>query len=165
MKVKDIMTTDSLRQCGPETKLPEAAQTMKARNCGALPVVDKNKKVVGIITDRDICLALAKEHSKPAAQTSVSEIMSSKVLTVRETEDLNNALEKMQSNQVGRLPVVNQENQLQGIVSLHTLLSKLTLNKDITPGTSSLHGENILKAIRSVTDKYTHEPTPAPKTH
>jgi CBS domain-containing protein len=78
MKVKDIMTANTLMFCSPETELQNAAKKMKDGNCGALPVVDKDKKVLGIITDRDICLTLADKQAKSPAQMTVGQIMPKK---------------------------------------------------------------------------------------
>ena len=155
MKVKEIMTTGSVKHCGPETKLREAAKTMKVANCGALPVVDKDQKILGIVTDRDIALSLAKEQPKPHSDFMVKEIMSTKVHTILENEEVEVALEKMRINQVGRLPVVNELNQLQGIVSVHNLLSKPpVLNNLNLDSLYSSKGEHILKTIKSLADRY-----------
>ena len=155
MKVKEIMTTGSVKHCGPETRLREAAKTMKIANCGALPVVDKDKKILGIETDRDIALSLAKEQPKPHSDSLVKEIMSTKVHTIFENDEVEVALEKMRINQVGRLPVVNGLNQLQGMVSVHNLLSKPPILNNLNLDSSySSKGENILKTIKSLSDRY-----------
>lgn len=65
MKVKDVMTAKSLKTCSPESNLKEAANAMKSANCGVLPVTNHDKKVVGIITDRDICLSLSEDGTVP----------------------------------------------------------------------------------------------------
>ena len=123
MKVKEIMTAQhSLECCSPETKLHIAAKTMKSANCGALPIVDKEKKVLGMITDRDICLSLA-EHQTPS-KTAIESVMSPKVHIVGADEDLTVALREMRVHQVGRIPVVDGKGKLKGVGARHRLMDK-----------------------------------------
>ncbi len=154
MKIKDIMTATSLKYCNPETKLHNAARAMKSGNCGALPVVDKNKKVVGIITDRDIALSMAKKHPLPASQLSVEKIMSKKIHSVYPEDDISSALHEMRTYQVGRLPVVDRQGKLKGIVSLHNLLSGSLKKENGEFENLSSNGENINKTIKALTDRY-----------
>lgn len=69
-KVKDIMTSNHIMHCIPETKLQSVAKTMKESNLGSLPVIDKDNKVIGIITDRDVCLAFAAITNNNPAKKS-----------------------------------------------------------------------------------------------
>ncbi len=80
MRVKDVMAICSSKYCASTTKLNDAAKIMKTTNCGALPIIDKDRKVVGIVTDRDIALALTSP--KPATESTVKEVMSSKVYVI-----------------------------------------------------------------------------------
>ena len=64
MKVKEVMTSKSLKFCGSESKIQDVVKIMKSINCRALPVVDKDKNLLGIISDRDICLSLANNKHK-----------------------------------------------------------------------------------------------------
>ncbi len=154
MKVKEIMTTKSLKYCTPETKLHMAAKTMKTRNCGALPVVDKDKKVLGIITDRDICLSLILEHGTPFIKTTVGQIMPLKIHTVMLNDDISMAFRKMRINQISRLPVVDENGKLKGIVSIHNLINTLFIHGKQGFGDIYSSGENLSKTIMAVTDKY-----------
>src|SRR5574342_8506 len=122
MKVQDVMTSRRLQYCNPETKLHNAVKLMKAGNCGALPVVDQNKKVVGIVTDRDIALSLSSRQTGSPAKAKVSQVMTKKVQTVKTGADLTAALQQMRTKKVGRLPVVDGEGKLQGILSMHNLI-------------------------------------------
>ena len=152
MKVKEIMTDQhSLECCSPETKLHIAAKIMKSANCGALPIVDKEKKVLGMITDRDICLSLA-EHQTPS-KTTLESIMSPKVHTVGIDEDLTAALRQMRVHQVGRIPVVDGKGKLKGVLSLHRLIDNaLKTGKGL--GNISDSDENILKTIQAISSRY-----------
>lgn len=154
MKVKDVMTARSLKFCGVETKIKDVAKMMKDGNCGAIPVVDKNKKVLGIITDRDICLLLAKKHVTPIDQLTIGQLKKSKVYTVSLDDDISTVFRLMRTHQIGRLPVVDEKGLLKGIVSLHNII-----NKSINGGIKELSeisysGENLLKTIQAVTDRY-----------
>lgn len=153
MKVKDVMTARTLKSCSVDTKLQDAARAMKTANVGVLPVTDQNKKVVGIITDRDICLSLSQSHKKPHAEIPVSEVMEKRVHVVKENDDMEIALKQMRTNHVGRLPVVDQEGKLKGIVTMHNLFSKsLDGKQDI--GSLTSPGESILKTVKALTDRY-----------
>ncbi len=115
MKVKEIMTR-KVESCVPETALGIAARAMEKADCGALPVV-RNGKTIGIITDRDICLALAQKDSRPS-DLKVGQIMSRGVYACREEDDVARALKTMGRNHVRRLPVVDRNGKLRGILSM-----------------------------------------------
>jgi CBS domain-containing protein len=163
MKVKEIMVTDSLQYCSPETKLHNAAKAMKDANCGALPVVDKNKKVVGMITDRDICLSLANKQEKPVSRLNVGDIITANVHTVKANHDINTALREMRDNRVGRLPVVDNEGRLKGILTIHNLLSKNFIgNRENGQSTAAV--ENISRTIHALADSYCFNVRPKTRT-
>ena len=153
MKVKEIMTASSLQFCSPETKLHNAARAMKKANCGVLPVVDKNKKVVGMVTDRDICLSLANKQKKPLSKQNVGDIISSKVFSVKAEDDLKTALKQMRTHKIGRLPVVDKSGKLKGILSVHNLLSN-SLNGEAGLGSVSETDENIARTVKALADSY-----------
>jgi CBS domain-containing protein len=150
MKVKEIMTANALKFCTPETNIHNAAQSMREANCGALPVVDRNKRVLGIITDRDICLSLAQNTNKAIEHRTVGEIMTRDVKTVRGTEDVSEALRKMRERKIGRLPVVDEQGSLQGIVSLNKLLNVSVAKGKEAVGDVNAAGENIMKTLQAV---------------
>src|ERR1035437_4523458 len=147
MKVKDLMTTSSLKYCSEDTKLRNVAKLMEEGNCGVLPVLDKNKKVIGIVTDRDVSLALSKKHEGATAKLEVEEIMSKKVHSVLAEDNLTEALKEMRINKIGRLPVLDEEGKLKGILSLHNLLAQTTTNPKLDIAQLKSSEENILKTI------------------
>ena len=163
MKVQSVMTARSLKHCSPETKLHNAAKLMQTGNCGALPVVDKNKKVVGIVTDRDIALALAKKQPKSRAMINVSQIMSENVHTVNTSDEIETALREMRTNKIGRLPVVDKKGKLKGILSMHNLLAH-SLNGETEFGSTTETGESIAKTIMAITERYSLNSLPKRKT-
>ena len=154
MKVKDLMTTSSLKYCSDETKLHNVAKLMEEGNCGALPVLDKHKKLIGIVTDRDLALALAKKHDVTAPKLEVAEIMTKKVHSVLEEDELTEALKEMRVNKIGRLPVVDEGGKLRGILSLHNLLTQTTTNPKLDIGSLKSNEENILRTIIALSERY-----------
>jgi len=120
MKIKDIMSTD-LEIVSPETLLHEVAQKMQSRDCGCVIVV-KDDRLVGMITDRDIALrCVAKSHDPES--TTAQDIMTPEILYCRDTDDADAVARNMRGNKVRRLPVLNAEKRLVGIVSLGDLAS------------------------------------------
>jgi CBS domain-containing protein len=116
MIVEDLMTRNpaSIR---PEQDLARAAHLMWERDCGALPVIDESRRVIGMITDRDICMAAWSQSRAPNA-IFVAEVMSREVSYCRPEDTIARAESMMRANQIRRLPVVGPERQLIGILSL-----------------------------------------------
>lgn len=114
MKIKDIMSK-TIAFMKPEDTVILAAQLMKKHNVGSIPVC-RGKKVIGIITDRDIVLKAVANGSNPAT-LSVSEIMSPNPILGSPEMDVTEAGRIMGENQIRRLPVV-ENNEMVGIVSL-----------------------------------------------
>jgi len=117
MKVRDIMTKD-VAYVRPDNTVFEAAELMQRNNVGAIPVCD-NTGVVGMVTDRDIVVRNVIMGVDPK-KTPVSNIMTTGVATVSPDMEVNRIGGVMSSNQVRRLPVV-ENNTLVGIVSLGDL--------------------------------------------
>ena len=122
MKVKELMTPDA-KAIWLTQSLADAAKEMWENDCGALPIVKDGHKVVGMITDRDICMATAMRDRNPSA-ISVEEVMSRTVYAAEAEEDIEQALQTMREHKVRRLPVLNLEGELQGIVSMNDIVLK-----------------------------------------
>ncbi|MDF0676038.1 MAG: CBS domain-containing protein [Nitrospira sp.] len=120
MKVQDMMTSDA-QCCSPDTNLATAAKMMWDSDCGALPVVRINGQVVGMITDRDICVAAATKN-KPPSEITVWETTSGKAYTCRPTDDVHMALDIMKRERVRRIPVVDEDGVLRGIIAMNDFL-------------------------------------------
>lgn len=117
MDIQKIMTTTVSCVRSGDT-LSAAARVMWDCDCGSVPVVDPaSDEVVGIITDRDICIATWSHDERPSA-ISVSEAMSSDVVTCLATDSVASVETLMRSKQVRRVPVVDRHRRLVGIVSL-----------------------------------------------
>lgn len=115
MKTKDKMTRNVI-SVSPEASVLEASQIMRDINVGILPVSLGNE-LHGVITDRDIVVRVVAEGVE-AKDIKIKDIMSSNVECCREDDDLNNVAKQMESRQIRRLPVVDDENKLVGVISL-----------------------------------------------
>lgn len=146
MKVKDMMTP-SVVTCGPETNVGAAVEYMWKRNCGMLPVVDVNNKLIGVVTDRDICIALGTRNRLPG-DLAVGEIATREVFTCRPNDDIHEALEIMAKKQVRRLPVVDKEGASQGILSMDDVV--LHTDKDKLQGFCELTSEEVIRSLKKV---------------
>jgi CBS-domain-containing membrane protein len=119
MLVKDIMTAEA-KSCRPDDSLQVAAKMMWEGDCGCVPVVDDEKRVVGIITDRDICMA-AFTQGLPLSESRVDSAMAREVTCIHADDSPALAEAAMQRLQVRRLPVVDRAGTLVGVLSLADL--------------------------------------------
>ena len=117
MRVSEVMTS-GVRVVSPEQTISEAAQLMAELDAGALPVGEEDR-LVGMITDRDIAVRAVAAQKPPT--TKVREVMSQEVLYCFDDQDLDDIAQNMSDVKVRRLPVVNREKRLVGIVSIGDL--------------------------------------------
>ncbi|MBI3461442.1 MAG: CBS domain-containing protein [Planctomycetes bacterium] len=108
----------------PDATIRRVAFSMRDRGVGAIVVVNEKGKPVGIVTDRDVALALAVDEKDP--DTPVREIMPGELITIGENEGIFNATQYIFGYQVRRLPIVDSDGKLVGIVTMDDLLSLLT---------------------------------------
>jgi len=120
MKVKEIMTPNAKAIWLTES-LADAAQLMWENDCGVLPIIKDGRKVIGMITDRDICMAVAMRDRNPSS-VSVEEVMTGQIYSVNPEDEIDQALEAMQEHKIRRLPVLNTEGELEGILSMNDVL-------------------------------------------
>ena len=121
MRVRDVMTSD-VRTCRPETNLADVVRHMWDGDCGALPVVNDEGRVTGMITDRDICIAVAT-RGRSADRIAVREVAQGHAYTCLPDDDATVALQTMKSHKIRRLPVVDAEGRLRGILSLNDVVT------------------------------------------
>jgi CBS domain-containing protein len=122
MKIKDIMTKEPTTVT-PNTTVREAARLMQREDTGILPVVEEGKKLLGVITDRDIAIRVVAEARD--ASTPVSEVMSKgRLVTLQPDADVEDAMEKMADEQVRRIPIVDDRDTLLGIVAQADIVRK-----------------------------------------
>jgi CBS domain-containing protein len=108
----------------PNDTLRHAARMMSDENVGAVVVVrDQDRRIVGILTDRDIAMSIGLGDAEPA--TFVERVMTKHVATIRDSDDIFNATRCLRGQQVRRLPIVDANDQLVGMIALDDILALL----------------------------------------
>ncbi len=141
MRVKDLMT-DDVRSCSPDDSLATAAIHMWDGDCGFLPVVHEGR-VVGALTDRDIAMAVTLKGRAPA-EIAVAEVTGGELYACSPRDSVATALETMAARQVRRLPVLDQDGALVGVLSINDILAAARA----APGTAGAPG--FYKAIAAL---------------
>lgn len=144
MFVKDVMTTAPVC-CLPNDSVEHVARLMAQHDCGVIPVCSGGR-IAGLITDRDVaCRAVAS--GRPLAQLPVIEVMTKTVFTVREDDDVQVAIDTMETKQVRRLPVVDKDGKVVGIIA----------PSDLAPIFASMNVADFLLAV----SYWSRRPVPA----
>ena len=138
MKINECMCQD-VCFVKPDCKVYDAARIMCENHIGCIPVCDDNKCVIGIITDRDIVLR-SVACNKDSKNTPVSEVMTTDVCTCVCSDDISNAQKTMEQNQIRRIPVVDYNNKMVGILTMGDLAHN---NKEIGQ-------ENVCETIENI---------------
>lgn len=120
MRTRDVMTTPA-RACGPDSDLAAVAKMMWDFDCGFVPVVDASGTVAGVVTDRDICVAAATRRLPPE-QIHAVQAMTRDVHVCSPDDSVSDVLATMKQFKVRRLPVIDAQGQLQGVVSLNDIV-------------------------------------------
>lgn len=143
MLVKRIMTSE-VKSCAPDTSLAAAARIMANRDCGIVPVVDAQHKLLGVITDRDICVAVATRFRSPE-EIPVRDVMTKKVHTCSPDDEARSALNLMKNHAVRRVPVVMADGRLAGLISIDDLVLRADSHKG-----AAVSDEDVLDAFKSI---------------
>jgi CBS domain-containing protein len=124
MKIREVMTANPVC-CVPEDTAQAVARIMKERNIGSVPVVtdQQSLRLVGMITDRDLCCSIIASGLDPKS-TTIEKFISLEVMACREGENIDSCERLMQQHQIRRIPVVDGEGQLIGIVAQADLALK-----------------------------------------
>jgi len=146
MKIQDIMT-ETVKACHPDANLAEAVALMWEGDCGTLPVVADGGKLVGILTDRDIAIALGTQNKRPS-DIQVREVMAGEVSACYPGEEIHGALKTMREEKVRRLPVVSDEGVLQGIISVNDVA--LHAEKIDGHKTTALTYEDLVNTFKAI---------------
>jgi len=149
MKVKEVMMGTPY-YCRPETNLGSAAEMMWNANCGFLPVEASDGKVIGVVTDRDICIALGT-RSRLAGDVVVSEVMTGKLCSCLPEDDIHVALQTMQEGKVRRLPVMAKDRILVGVISMDDILLRtepMSLGKE-----PELSTDEVVRTYRAIAQR------------
>jgi CBS domain-containing protein len=115
-KCNEVMTKKPVC-CLPTDLVTKAAELMKSEHIGSIPVIEneQTKKLVGIVTDRDLALRIVAE-GLDAKSTKVETVMTRKMVTCHADDDLQKAMDAMSENQLRRIPIVDEDNKIIGII-------------------------------------------------
>lgn len=145
MKVKDVMVKKPAA-CSLGTNLGAAAELLWSNDCGFLPIVDAQQRVLGVITDRDIAIALGTRNQLPG-EIAVAEAATPKVHSCKAADDVRTALDTMAEEKVRRLVVVNEQNQLEGVLSMDDVVLHAETQ---TSGKPDLSADDILRTLKTL---------------
>jgi CBS domain-containing protein len=118
MKKCDEVMTNSPVCCLPNDVVATTAKLMKSGNVGSIPVIEseKTRNLVGIVTDRDLVMKVVAEGKDPKT-TKVSAVMTAKVVSCKSDDDLLKAMDSMSKNQLRRIPIIDKDGKILGIIS------------------------------------------------
>ena len=146
MRVEDVMNK-AVASCHPDANLAVAAALMWEHNCGQLPVVNDEGKVSAVITDRDICIALGTRNQR-ACELTVRDVTCRAAVVCHADDHLRSALKIMAEERVRRLPVVDQEGVLVGILSLDDVTLQARHHDDTDRPAVSF--EDVMNTLRAI---------------
>lgn len=150
VKVENIMTRNP-SCCHPEETLEKAAGIFWEHDCGCAPVTDRDNRVLGMLTDRDACIA-AYMQGKPLAAIPVSSAMSRQIHTCRGSDSIAEAEQVMRVNKIRRLPVLDMNNRLVGVLSLNDIARQVPEGKPRAKGTVS--PEEVAETLAAVCEPH-----------
>jgi CBS domain-containing protein len=156
VRVEEVMTRP-VSFCNPGTNAAVAAEIMWNQNCGVLPVAEDGGRAVGIVTDRDLFIALGTTNRR-AADIPVGEVMQTELAFCAPEEDVRTALKTMAQRKLRRLPVVDKSGVLKGIVSMNDIV----LRAEGEAG--GLAGDDVIRTMRAICEHpQREEPGQEPK--
>ncbi|MBN2257003.1 MAG: CBS domain-containing protein [Anaerolineaceae bacterium] len=128
-KCNEVMTKKPVC-CLPNDTVTKAAQSMKNENVGSIPVIndEKKKKLIGIVTDRDLALQIVADGRDPKT-TKVADVMTSKVYTCFADDDIQKAVAMMAKHQLRRIPVVDNDQKIIGVISQADVATRVNKRK------------------------------------
>ena len=146
MNVEQIMNRE-VRSCGPHDSLNQAAQIMWDTPCGAVPVIDEQCRPVGFLTDRDVCMA-AYTQNTPLTELPVEIAMARSPVCCGAEDDLDSAAQLMRQHHTRRVPVVDGNGILVGLLTLDDLACEAA--RPLRGGTNDRLGELVLEVLLSI---------------
>ena len=152
MKVQEIMTS-GVRSCRPEDALAAAATIMWDYDCGCVPVVNGEGRVAGMITDRDICMAVATRQ-RTASEITVGEVISGAVHACAPDDDVKDALAVMRRQRLRRLPVLDDDGNLTGILSINDVV----LHAEKGQGKNHVSHKDVMATLKTLSEHRAPEP-------
>ena len=152
MRVKELMTSPAYT-CGIHDTASVAVQIMWDRDCGVVPVTDDHGHVVGVVTDRDICMA-AHLRGLPLFSLPIDSVMSSPVYTCAPDDDISDVERRMSERQVRRVPVVDASGLPIGILSVGDVALGVRRAGDIP----KKPGQDLVNAVAAICQPRTNRP-------
>lgn len=153
----DILMAADIAAMHPEASVQAAIGQMRSHGCGFLPVVDGNGRVVGVLTDRDVALALGADDVRPS-ERAVADVMTVDPHTRRTDESVQQVLCRMRDAQVRRLPVVDYEGGLVGAISIDDLVP---VAQNVRAGADRVSFEQVLEAVKALSERSSQGTRPA----
>lgn len=144
MRVRDVMTWTAA-SCYADMNLAEAVEIMWNRNCGFLPIVDAQEKVLGVITDRDICIALGTRNRLPG-EISVKDVATKGLYCCNLDDDVRSALQTMTRARVRRLPAISDAGKLEGVLSMDDVV----FHTELGNSTGELLAKDVVDALKKI---------------
>ena len=157
MRARDIMTREP-ECCRPDQTARDAAQVMRDRDCGCVPIVDDAGSVIGIVTDRDLAvraIALGKDSN-----TSLKELMTPEAASCGPDDDLRDVEQKMAELQIRRIPIVDTSGRCLGIISQADIARASATDSPVTEQEIALVVEKISQPAGRIRPRV-HEPETA----
>jgi CBS domain-containing protein len=116
-KCNEVMTENPVC-CLPSDTVSKVAELMKSKNIGPVPIIEneQTKKLVGIVTDRDLALKIVADARDPRSMKA-EDVMTREVVTCRAEDDLQNAMDAMSGHKLRRIPVIDNNNRIVGIIA------------------------------------------------
>lgn len=141
-KCKKVMTKDPVC-CLPNDFVASVAKLMKRENIGSIPVIDnvQTRNLIGIVTDRDLAIKVVAE-SRNAKTTKVVEVMTQKVVSCLADDNLQKAMDAMSENQLRRIPIVDKDNKILGILSQADIATRVNQPKKTAGIVKEISQEN-----------------------
>ena len=148
MTVKDLMTSP-VKTCRTTALLGDAARIMLEGHFGCVPVIDSRGRLAGMLTDRDVCLAVAARHQSPW-EIPVRDVMSPEIVSCLVTDHVDAALVAMKEHRVRRVPVVNDDGHVKGLISIDDAIRNTGLAKGRLPAEAVI---DVLRHICAPADR------------
>lgn len=148
MIVEQLMTR-APATCREDDSLDTAASMMRDRDCGAIPIVDDHHVIIGMITDRDICMA-AYDLQRQLRDIAVAEVASEEVCAVLATDTVQRAEELMRDHQVRRLPVVDDHDRVIGVLSFNDIVRQAERERPHRSLKRSIHSDEIVHTLAAI---------------
>lgn len=148
MRVRDVMTKN-VTSCHPEQNLAEVVENMWKYRCGAMPLVNDEGRVVGIITDRDMCIALGTRDVR-ASEIKAADVAPARYFACRPDDDIHTALKTMAAQEVRRLPVTDEYGKLIGILSIDDVVMHARAS-------SHINYSQVVRTMQAICESRVHE--------